>query len=655
MKRPAVKRVLLALFCTFSLINTFAQVEEKPYCSHLKTSGRLTRNHTRLASTDSYDVKHYHVDIQVDNSSAYIFANSAMTAEVVATQISQVELDLSSLLTVDSVFINGTKVAFTRPTDVVSATLPNPISDGGMFTITVYYRGNGSTPGFFSGISNAAAFTGQKYTWTLSEPLNALDWFPCKQVLEDKADSASVHITVPSDLKAGSNGVLMNVVNLPDSKTRYEWETHYPIAYYLISFSAGPYDEYISTVTVNDKQMPIQTYVYAGLLSSYQSQLDQVGAMITLYSQLYGDYPFVDEKYGHCQAPIGGGMEHQTMSTMDNFGFSLAAHELAHQWFGDQVTCGSWQDIWVNEGFARYSEYISYENFYSKEVADNVMGGYHENVMSNAAGSVYVPQAFATTESRIFSLRLTYNKGAAIIHMIRNIINDDDVFFGALRTYQSTFKHTVATGESFKGVFEAASGKDFDDFFNEWYYGEGFPSYRIYWNYDSDSLYVRQQQTTSSTITPFFHLPIDYRVQFDDGSSEDIRLTASTKDEIMSTYTGKTVTGITVNPGKWALMKLTSLSHDTKLKYNPVTGISGEQAEAFSIYPNPASTSISILPADNRKFSYGLMNLQGAEVQKITGLQGERTIDTSSLPNGLYILRITGETTSVIKKIQILR
>ena len=203
---------------------------------------------------------------------------------------------------------------------------------------------------------------------------------------------------------------------------------------------------------------------------------------------MFGTYPFISEKYGHCVAPLGGGMEHQTMTTLANFNFLLVAHELAHQWFGDYVTCGSWQDIWINEGFASYAEYIACQYLQSQTNADLWMADAQTYVKSETDGSVFVPEAFSTDEERIFDYRLSYKKGAAIIHMIRGELQNDSLFFSILRDYLDRYKNDVATGEDFKEVLEEKSGRDFTAFFNQWFYGEGYPSITVNWKHEQDTL-----------------------------------------------------------------------------------------------------------------------------------------------------------------------
>ncbi len=235
---------------------------------------------------------------------------------------------------------------------------------------------------------------------------------------------------------AGSQGLLTNVSVLDNNQLRYEWKSNYPIAYYLISFAVSDYQEYniyAKPEGLENDSILVQNFIYnhPNYLNSYKTNIDATAPMIELFSDLYAMYPFKDEKYGHCITQLGGGMEHQTMSTMGGFSFGLVAHELGHMWFGDNVTCATWSDIWVNEGFATYTDYLANEKLISWNAGQNFMISTQNNVMSQSGGSVYVPPSEATPDNiwRIFSGRLSYDKGAAIIHVLRHELNDDDLFF----------------------------------------------------------------------------------------------------------------------------------------------------------------------------------------------------------------------------------
>jgi aminopeptidase N len=221
-------------------------------------------------------------------------------------------------------------------------------------------------------------------------------------------------------------------------------------------------------------------------------------------------------------APISGGMEHQTMTTQGWFEDGLTVHEMGHQWFGDNVTCASWSDIWLNEGFASYTEHLMWEYFYpGDELTD--MQSRHDDVMSEAGGSVWVLDSLDA--GAIFSGRLVYNKGAAIIHTMRFLINDDAMFFDILQTYQQTLADSTAHAADLKAIMESISGIDFTNYFNEWYYGQGYPTYSIEWNQINSSVYLQLDQITSMPgVTPFFTNDLEVALTDNLGNTTIFRL-----------------------------------------------------------------------------------------------------------------------------------
>lgn len=639
--------LLLSTLFVLQMNLLIAQEDNEIQCSHANVTQRKASTKIANALSDDYDVKFYFLDIEASNTSVFLKGKVAITAQVVSNSLSEFVVELDNALTLDSVWVDEIFSNFTHTNGEVIVNLPSPVLINETVEVTFFYHGLPPTGGFFSGISNGFAGSGNQnqVTWTLSEPLNAKDWFPCKQVLTDKADSAYIFLTVPDHLTAGSNGLLTNVVALENNRNRFEWKTKYPIAYYLLSLSIADYEEYINYANpVGSDPILIQTFLYddGNMLNASKAVLDQVPDLIELYSEKYGLYPFHKEKYGHCTAPMGGAMEHQTMSTMNDFGFSVTAHELGHQWFGDNVTCATWRDIWVNEGFARYSEYLAYEFLQSKAIANNWMAARYENVMSATNGSVYVPEASATDPNRIFSGRLTYNKGGALIHMIRNILDDDELFFDVLSSYQHDFAKSVATGEDFKNLLEVKSGIDFDEFFNDWYYGEGYPSYKIEWNHYNDSLFVKQIQTTSHSSVNLFEVPLEYKLNFAGGDSI-IRFTPSQNEESFQLYMPTVITSVSVDPENWLLKKVSKLVRNTNLKGKPVitvTGIDPEEKNSFSVYPNPATKKVNVAYKGNELFNLILTDIHGRPIINQSNIHRESEINLGALTQGIYILQI---------------
>jgi aminopeptidase N len=419
---------------------------------------------------------------------------------------------------------------------------------------------------------------------------------------------------------------------------RYEWKSRYPIAYYLISFAVSEYQEYnifAKPAEMGGDSILIQNFLYdsPGVLTQYQADIDRTVDFLELYSDLYVLYPFHEEKYGHCQTQLGGGMEHQTMTTIGGFGYELVAHELGHMWFGDNVTCATWQDIWINEGFASYSEYLAREYLDGQSAANSWMTSTHNSVLSSPDGSVYVPEYELDNIWRIFNGRLSYDKGAAIIHQIRFELQDDDMFFNIMHEFQVRFTDSTATGDDFKGVVEELSGIDFTDFFNQWYYGEGYPTYSIVWNSTTDGLNLNITQTASdASVTPVFKMLMEYRIV----TTEVDTLVKLYQTDNFNQFTldipGEPG-GIMVDPNNWVLNKTGSISVGIEETENPAY---------FSFGPNPVRDELNIYMANTtyREVHISIHDMTGRTMLESRNSGETINLNTSSLPQGSYLIRV---------------
>jgi len=292
---------------------------------------------------------------------------------------------------------------------------------------------------------------------------------------------------------------------------------------------------------------------------------------------------FFEEKYGHYMwYPSGfSGMEHITMSGMRYFNTYLVSHELGHSWFGDNVTCATWSDIWINEGFATYTQYLVLEYLYSKASADSQMNSYMNYVMSVPDGSVYIPEEELNSVGRIFSTRLSYRKGGTLVHMIRFEMDNDSLFFRTLYEFQEQFKDSLATGLDFKNVCEEVSGLDFTDFFNQWYFGEGFPTFKVTWSQNEDTISMQVEQTTSTTTTPLFKTPVEYKFTYSSGADTTIRLKQNQNDTTYKIVIPFEISEIEVDPNNWLLNQIDTVIQNKNLElkvylqgsYNSETGL----------------------------------------------------------------------------------
>lgn len=562
-----MNRVLFLLVFLSSSNYLFAQSHSTFLCSkvHDITANNAV-NYYQYSSMNKYDVKYLKLEVSVETNSRYISGSAQTTSRVIASMDTFIT-EFKGTMIVDSVFINGVRKSFTQSSDHIFVPLGSNLGIGSSITSLIFYRGTTSALGVYAG---TVASTGLNYTATLSESYQAREWFPCKQILNDKIDSADIWITTSSANKAGSNGKLEGIDALPNNKVRYRWKTRYPMNYYMPSVAVGNYMEYknyAKPAAIAPDSILILHYLAnnTSYFNTNKTNLDNTAKFVEKLSELYGIYPFYTEKYGHCQASIGGGMEHQTMTTLSSFGGTLVGHELGHQWFGDNVTCAKWNDIWINEGFATYSEQLLIEKLpllFSPTTASSNMLSLHNSVMSVANGSVYVPDASVFDENRIFSSRLSYNKGGAIIHTLRFEMQSDTLFFRTLKNFQQQFKDSVATGEDFKQVAQTTSGKNLTDFFNQWYYGEGYPTFSVtYYRPTLDSVYLLLSETVSApTVTPFFKGLLELTINSLQGDTT-VLVNVTNNNQLFKFKCNKTPNNITVDPNNWIINKVGTITN----------------------------------------------------------------------------------------------
>ena len=610
-------------------------------CSISKSAsgGIVPGVHMDVPGTNAYDVRYVHLDLELERSSNAV-AGTVSTTAMALQPLNQYIVELHSNLSISNVSINGQGVPYQRNGNVVTATLPNSVPQGQTFMASITYAGTPPNGGFFNGLSNGSSPSwGNQVTWSLSQPYSARDWWPVKQSLTDKIDSCRIWISTSNQNKAGSNGLLESITPLSNNRHRYEWVHRHPIDYYLLSVSVSTYVEYaITAYPVNSPPVYILNYIYdnPGTLPNFQADIDETVDMMEEFSELFGPYPFADEKYGHCMAPFSGGMEHQTMTTQGFFNRDLTAHELGHQWFGDHVTCSYWREIWLNEGFASYSEYLFREQIQNGN-ALGWMNATHTNVMSSPDGSVNVPDT--TDVSRMFSGRLTYDKGAAILHTMRSIINTDSLFFSGLRLYLQTYGGSTASVPQFKALMENHSGLNFSDFFQEWYYGEGFPTFSIEYLHLNDTLWLSVSQTTSvPTSVPFFHVPLELRVQRPSGDTVvRMNLTQPTSTAIVP-CTGS-LTGLVIDPNQWLINQDGSITMNGSLSMT-------EWKSAFQPYPNPTTDRLWLTGLEEN-LPYTILDASGRARQK--GLWNTaQGITTKTLSSGVYFLQIHGQGSPIL-------
>jgi len=615
-----------------------------------------------------YDVKQYILDLNISGTATEISGNVITNAVVVAGELDTFAVDLintivpnKTYMIVDSVLVNGNKNGFIHENNLVLVPLHQPIQQNEPFSVQIYYYGNGEScsqtkwngiiQGFYSGVS---------YTYTHSEPVWSKVWWPCKQDLTDKADSITFYITTDAENLSGSNGLLKSTENLQNGKVRYKWVSNYPITPYLVSFSVGNFSEHITYAELPTMQEPllIQSLLFSNSLyySMHLKVIEKTKDLLHLFSELIGVYPFKNEKYGYCVTGTSlVAMEHQTMTTIgyvamdttsNNYSghyYWYVAHELAHQWFGDYVTCEKWNYIWLNEGFASYFEYIALQNLESQKKANFWMNDAHNTIKSRPGGSVYVQDP---NISDIFDYRLIYKKGGAVLHILRYEVDNDSLFFAILKNYLSTFAYSTATIENFKNITEETTGKDFTDFFNQWIYGEGYPGFNLKWRQQEDTLFIESVQTTSTSTTPLFKTHFDIKLNYSIGGDTIIRLYQSANNVDFRICIPNAIKSIQFDPNVWLI------SYNTVL-YVGVGEYENNNALLFDVFPNPVNDKIMIVVEEEnlQNFVATLYDMQGKSVFQKEFKSSNTEINVRDLPRGVFILEIKTQNKAGSRKI----
>lgn len=625
-----------------------------------QASGRQLAPTVQAIGDSTIDITYYGLDLRITTAPNYLRGAATVNMKANVPTLSQFYLDFNTNMKVDSVKAGTQKLTYTHQTNRLTITLPQAITRGQTGRVTVYYQGLPVTPN--AGLTDQAfVFSTHETTtdpliYTLSEPYGASDWFPCKDTPADKADSSAVNVTMAPFFVSVSNGLLQGVTTNSDGTKTYRWKNSYPIAQYLISITASNYTLYDNPFTYQGTTMPVSHYVFPEDLASVKTALTETNNMIKVFSDLFGTYPFIREKYGHAQFRWGGGMEHQTATSIIKSAMTRTtiSHELMHQWFGDKITCRNWQNIWLNEGFASYGEAIYQESLGGASSYKSYMGGFISKARL-ASGTLYVQNV--ADINQIFDSNRTYSKGAVVLHMLRGVLGDTDFFKGMKAYASSPVAYSTAVTEDFQKVMETASGKNLGYFFREWVYGESYPTYTysVAPFANTNRAVVQLRQTQTSTNPASFTMPVQITVQ---SLAGDSTITVVNDQLVQSfTVTGKgTVTNVVIDPNTWILRGATITQTTTPVE--PVV-LATEEAVQLRVFPNPGNDMLTaeFTTQTAGPLTVSLVNLLGQSVasQADTNVPAGkqiRSLSLKALPAGRYVLRL--QTTDGVKSAAVL-
>ena len=604
--------------------------------------------HERGENTTDYDVKYYRLAIEINPTINFIKGNvTAYFMPVSTAGLSQITFDCAAALTVDSAKYHGTHVTFSIVTNEQRTFyLPNQIAENSLDSLTIFYRGTPVSTGFGSFYKGTHGSNNVPVIWTFSVPYGAKDWWICKNTLTDKADSLDLFIKTPNQFLASGNGKLKSV--LPDNdgiSHTFHWQHRYPITSYLVATAVTNYISYSDyLVGTNSDSLEILNFVYPESLAAAQQGTAALLPVLSFFEEKFGSYPFRSEKYGHAQFGWGGGMEHQTMSYVTNFDKSLLAHELSHQWFGDAVTCGSFRDVWLNEGFATYATALVDEKF-NLPAFKTWKSSTINAVVGQAGGSVYCPDT--SNFNRIFDYRLTYQKGAMVLHMLRWVMGDS-AFFKGIKAYVSdtSLLYNYSRTAQLQAHLEVASGSNLTSFFQKWFYSEGYPKYDLRWAQSADGkMTLKINQTTSHPSVSFYEMPLTVRLK---NATLDTFVTFNhvANGQIEQFYLSFIPNNITLDPDNWIVCKKT-ITKDISLKN---IDISNENLVTLS--PNPVSNTLTITSSVANVQKIMCYDWQGKLLMQKSFAGDEQVVlDTFSLPTGAtYTIKIILTNQQIVTK-----
>ncbi|PKP04792.1 MAG: peptidase M1 [Bacteroidetes bacterium HGW-Bacteroidetes-6] len=620
-----MKTVLFSLFAALCLsLSAQIDINETQQIARDDAFRASKITKTPMFVGQEYDLKYHRFNWIVDPAEDSIRGSVTSYFVVLQNNLSQIDFSLQDNILVDSVVYHGTKIVSIHALDKIMSTLPSPLASGILDSITVVYHGKPNPSGFGSFITDVHGGSNTPILWTLSEPYGAYEWWPCKNDLSDKIDSIDVYVTHPNGYHAASNGLLISETTAGPNTTAH-WKHRYPIAAYLVAIAVTDYSIYTNNFNLSLGTLPVLNYVFPEDLSIAQFSTPTLESVMQFYDSIIAPYPFMNEKYGHAQFGWGGGMEHQTMSFMGSFGYELMAHELLHMWFGDAVTCGTWHDIWLNEGFATYFTALNYERYFPDQYWMPWKTSAVNYITSQPDGSVYVYDT--TSVDRVFSSRLSYYKGAYVLHMLRWVMGDS-AFFQGIRNYYNDpqFSYSYAKTPDLINHLEVASGLDLTEFFDDWFYGEGYPSYQTQVSYlPGDTISVVINQTQSHSSVSFFEMPVPITFWQNGFDTTIIFDHTYSGEEFRFKYTGYP-DSVRFDPALWIVSANNSL----------LLSLSEKQSPKVSVYPNPVSNQLVISAGSDA--SVGILSVfdyRGALVLNSSYKSGE-AVNVSILSPGLY-------------------
>lgn len=635
----------------------FSQSENKKgsdECSfkkmNMKSLPRLFEQDSQNTPKHKFDVLNYKIYVDIRNCFISPYPknfNGSVTVRFRAdSALNSIELNaVNTSILINSVSLAG--ISYTHSGNILSISLDRTYNAGETAEIKIDYS--------HQNISDGAFYASGGMVFTDCEPEGARKWFPCYDRPSDKA-TLDLTAKVPANAKLGSNGRLNDSLVTGDT-IYYHWISRDPVATYLTVMSAKVNYNldivYWHKLSNPADSIPIRFYYNSG--ESPAAMKQKIIPMMTYYSQKFGEHAFEKNGFATLNSQFSwGGMENQTLTSLcpGCWSENLISHEFGHQWFGDLITCGTWADIWMNEGFATYLEALWLENTsgysaYKSDINSDASG----YLSSNPGWAMYNPSWAVITPgvNELFNTAITYNKGACVLHMLRYTLGDT-VFFNAIKSYATDsaggFKYNSSVTDDFTSKISSVAGQDLSWFVNQWVKEPNHPVYQNYYNFSTSSgstwdvkFTARQIQTNSV----FHKMPLVIKIGFSTGSDTLIRFMNDANNQQFIFNFNRQPTSLVFDPNNDIVLKQASL----------ILGVTNnfiETAGDYSLsqnYPNPfnPNTFINYSLKEFSDMNLTVFDIYGKEIQTIINENQpagnyEIQFDGSKYPSGVYYYRM---------------
>jgi aminopeptidase N len=519
----------------------------------------------------NFDVHWYGIHLEVDPAIRFIKGHVQSTFRMKEAD-HKITWNFTNALIVDSILFDQQKIAFQQnEANKLQVNLPMKVQKDQLASMDIFYHGvppkqkiadNDSGYSFI-----ATKHKGQPVLFTVNEPYGAMQWWPNKNTLDDKADSVDFFISHPSGYKVSANGLLISETKHGD-QVQTHFKHRYPVASYLIAFAVANYVVFEKTAKIGNKKVPIITYAYPETVKRFEKNADALVTAIELYSKVFGDYPFANECYMQTQVSGAGGMEHQGNSFVDGSNISLQNHELVHQWFGNKITHNNWSAIWLKEGAAVYfSDYLYPKLTAEKDSSSYLLKEWLAFITSETNGQVWVNENERSKIERLFDGRLTYVKSAFVYRMLQGTLGDS-LFFEGLKHFLNDPKlaYGFASANDLQRHLETVSNRTLSYFFDQWVYGEGHPSFSLQWNQDKKGkLQLVLNQQSSHASVKIFSVPLPILLK---GKDKQKMITIDfdrNNTTININDVGFSVTQIIIDPEQWFITKNNRVQKNSQL------------------------------------------------------------------------------------------